>query len=97
MSEEADAFVMLPGGLGTFDETFEIITWRQLHLHDKPILICDVNGSAAPLLALIDAVIANGFARPTRARCMRRRTGSTRCSRASAHWRTTKGEASALL
>jgi uncharacterized protein (TIGR00730 family) len=62
MFELADAFVTLPGGLGTFDETFEILTWRQLKLHDKPILICDVDGSAADLLALIDGSIRDGFA-----------------------------------
>ncbi len=49
MFEAADAFVSLPGGLGTLDETIEIITWRQLRLHAKPILICDVAGSAARL------------------------------------------------
>ena len=42
----ADAFVTLPGGLGTLDETVEVITWRQLRLHDKPILVVDVNGWA---------------------------------------------------
>ena len=60
----ADAFVSLPGGLGTLDETIEIITWRQLRLHDKPILLCDVAGSAKPLLATIDAAIEAGFAPP---------------------------------
>lgn len=64
MFDAADAFVTLPGGLGTLDETIEIITWRQLGLHDKPVLICDVMGSAAPLLAAIEAAIATGFARP---------------------------------
>jgi uncharacterized protein (TIGR00730 family) len=67
MFAEADAFVSLPGGLGTLDETVEIITWRQLGLHDKPILLCDIAGSAAPLLAAIEAAIASGFA-PARAR-----------------------------
>jgi uncharacterized protein (TIGR00730 family) len=62
MFELSDAFVTLPGGLGTFDETFEILTWRQLKLHDKPILICDIDGSAAALLGLIDASIRDGFA-----------------------------------
>ena len=62
MFERADAFVTLPGGLGTLDETVEIITWRQLGLHTKPILLCDVLGSAAPLVAAIEAAIALGFA-----------------------------------
>jgi len=64
MAEEADAFVMLPGGIGTLDETIEIISWRQLRLHDKPIYICDVAGSAAPLVSAIDAAIHRGFAGP---------------------------------
>ena len=67
MFELADAFVTFPGGLGTYDETFEILTWRQLRLHDKPVLICDVAGSAAALLALIEGAIADGFA-PAEAR-----------------------------
>jgi uncharacterized protein (TIGR00730 family) len=62
MFELADAFVALPGGLGTLDETIEIITWRQLKLHDKPILVCDIAGSAAPFAALVEAAIAAGFA-----------------------------------
>ncbi len=62
MFELADAFVALPGGLGTLDEVVEIITWRQLGLHDKPILLCDVANSAAPLLALLEAAITCGFA-----------------------------------
>lgn len=62
MFDLSDAFISLPGGLGTFDETFEILTWKQLRLHDKPILICDVDGSAAALLALIEGSVADGFA-----------------------------------
>ena len=64
MFDRADAFVTLPGGLGTLDETVEIITWRQLRLHTKPILVCDILASAAPLVAAIDTAIAQGFARP---------------------------------
>lgn len=64
MFELSDAAVMLPGGLGTLDETLEMITWRQLRLHDRPIVLCDVAGSAAPLVAAIDAAITAGFARP---------------------------------
>ncbi len=65
MFELSDAFVSLPGGLGTLDETIEIITWRQLGLHDKPVLLCDVAGSVGPLLAAIDAAIASEFAAPS--------------------------------
>jgi uncharacterized protein (TIGR00730 family) len=64
MFELSDAFVSLPGGLGTLDETIEIITWRQLGLHMKPVLICDVAGSAAPLLAVIEGAIDREFAKP---------------------------------
>jgi len=61
MAEEADAFVMLPGGIGTLDETIEIISWRQLRLHDKPIYICDVAGSAARFIAAVEGMVAQGF------------------------------------
>src|SRR6202023_1298832 len=49
MAERADAFVILPGGFGTLDEMFEIVTWRQLGLHDKPILLVDLDGFWQPL------------------------------------------------
>jgi uncharacterized protein (TIGR00730 family) len=65
MFELADAFVMLPGGLGTLDETVEILTWRQLGLHDKPILLCDVAGSSMPLAGAIEAAIRWGLADAT--------------------------------
>ena len=62
MSELADAFAVLPGGLGTLDETFEIITWKQLRLHDKPILLIDVDGYWRPLEHLIKSIVNCGFA-----------------------------------
>jgi hypothetical protein len=62
MFDAAGAFVTMPGGLGTFDETIEITTWRQLALHDKPILICDVAGWAQPYLAAMRAAVDQGFA-----------------------------------
>ena len=46
----ADAFCVLPGGLGTLDETFEIITWKQLGLHDKPVVLVNLDGYWTPLL-----------------------------------------------
>lgn len=64
MFEIADAFAILPGGLGTLDEAFEIITWRQLGLHDKPILLIDSGGYWQPFRALLAHVIDGGFARP---------------------------------
>ncbi|MDE2006360.1 MAG: TIGR00730 family Rossman fold protein [Rhodospirillales bacterium] len=64
MADLADAFVALPGALGTLDETVEILTWRQLGLHGKPVLACDIAGSAAPLAAAIETAIAQGFAAP---------------------------------
>ena len=61
MFDMADAFVTLPGGLGTLDETVEIITWRQLGLHAKPVLLCNAGFWATPLLAALEASIAQGF------------------------------------
>lgn len=63
MFRESDAFAILPGGLGTMDETFEILTWRQLGLHDKPIIIVNEGAYWTPLLHLFDHISANGFAR----------------------------------
>jgi uncharacterized protein (TIGR00730 family) len=62
MFEMADGFVVLPGGLGTLDELIEVTTWKQLQLHAKPVVVIDVAGYWAPLKALIDGVIAGGFA-----------------------------------
>lgn len=67
MFDASQAFVVMPGGLGTFDETIEITTWRQLGLHNKPVLICDVDGWAQPYLTMINTAIAQGFAAPNAA------------------------------
>ena len=64
MFEISDACAVLPGGFGTLDETFEIITWKQIGLHDKPIVLVDSDGYWKPLGALLDHVIGEGFARP---------------------------------
>jgi uncharacterized protein (TIGR00730 family) len=62
MAERADAFAVLPGGIGTLDEMFEIVTWRHLGLHDKPIFLVDVAGYWQPLRALLDHIAAEHFA-----------------------------------
>jgi hypothetical protein len=64
MAEKADAFAVLPGGIGTLDELFEMLSWKQLELHDKLILLVDIGGYWAPLRALLDHIVVNGFARP---------------------------------
>jgi uncharacterized protein (TIGR00730 family) len=64
MAEKADAFAVLPGGIGTLDELFEMLSRKQLELHDKPILLVDIGGYWAPLRALLDHIVVNGFARP---------------------------------
>jgi uncharacterized protein (TIGR00730 family) len=53
----------MPGGFGTLDEAFEMLTWRQLQLHDKPILFLNLDGYWAAFAALVDQFIAEGFAR----------------------------------
>jgi uncharacterized protein (TIGR00730 family) len=75
MFELSDAFVVLPGGLGTLDETVEIVTWKQLDLHDKPVLVVDIAGYWAPLFALVEHAIAEGFAPERARRFFRRVTG----------------------
>jgi uncharacterized protein (TIGR00730 family) len=62
MAERADAFAVLPGGIGTLDETFEIVSWRQLRLHDKPIFLVDIGGYWQPLRGLLDHIVGAGFA-----------------------------------
>lgn len=64
MADAADAFVALPGGVGTFEELFEVLTWTQLGIHDKPVGVLDVAGFYAPLLAFLDSTVAAGFVRP---------------------------------
>lgn len=64
MAKRSDAFVVMPGGLGTLDETFEILTWRQLRFHDKPIILADIAGYWQPLLDLLHRITDQGFADP---------------------------------
>ena len=61
MSDRCDAIITMPGGVGTFDELFEAITWNVLSVHDRPIGVLDVGGYYEPLKALIDHGVDNGF------------------------------------
>ena len=62
MFMNADAIVMLPGGAGSLDEFFEVLTWRQLGLHAKPIILLDIQGYWKPLTVLLRHIVAQGFA-----------------------------------
>jgi len=72
MADLADAFVALPGGIGTFEELFEVFTWAQLGLHRKPLGLLDIAGYYAPLEAMLDHAVEERFLRPeTRAMLVR--------------------------
>jgi uncharacterized protein (TIGR00730 family) len=61
MAELADAFVALPGGVGTLEELFEVLTWQLIGLHDKPVALLDPDGFFDPLVEQLDAVVAAGY------------------------------------
>lgn len=64
MADRADAFIALPGGYGTCDELFEIVTWAQLGIHRKPVGLLNVNGFFTPLLGWLDHVVGEGLLKP---------------------------------
>ncbi|HEX5010493.1 MAG TPA: TIGR00730 family Rossman fold protein [Planctomycetota bacterium] len=70
MAELSDAFVAMPGGYGTLEELFEVVTWAQLGLHDKPIALLNVAGYYDGLLGCIDSAVAEGFIRPEQRRVL---------------------------
>ena len=61
MADRADAFLALPGGFGTCDELFEILTWAQLGIHRKPVALLNVNGFFTPLLVWLDSIVSEGL------------------------------------
>ena len=65
MFMNSDAVVVLPGGAGSLDELFEVVTWRQIGLHTKPVLLLNAEGYWQPVLDMFDHVIAEGFAEPS--------------------------------
>ena len=72
MAELSDGVIVLPGGFGTLDETFEMITWNQLGLVAVPVMFLDVAGYFAPLFDFIDASVSTGFVSPANAALARR-------------------------
>lgn len=70
MAELADGFAALPGGLGTLEELLEVVTWQQLRLHGKPIVLLDVGGFWAGLLGFVDSQVAAGFVPSASRRCL---------------------------
>jgi uncharacterized protein (TIGR00730 family) len=61
MAERADLFIALPGGIGTFEELFEVWTWRQLGYHDKPVGLLNTGGYYDALLQFLQHTVARGF------------------------------------
>ncbi|WP_323001442.1 TIGR00730 family Rossman fold protein [Denitromonas sp.] len=72
MAELSDGFIALPGGLGTFEELFEVLTWAQLGFHGKPIGLLDVTGYYAPLAQMLQNGVAEGFMKPENAELLLR-------------------------
>jgi uncharacterized protein (TIGR00730 family) len=64
MGQKADAFLVLPGGFGTFEEMFEVLTWQALKLHQKPIVLLNINGFYDKLLTFLDHCVAEGMLKP---------------------------------
>jgi hypothetical protein len=64
MSERAAAYIILPGGFGTYDEFLEVVTWKQLGMHDKPIVLLNVEGFFDPLLAQIERAVSERMIKP---------------------------------
>jgi uncharacterized protein (TIGR00730 family) len=64
IGEKADAFIALPGGFGTFEELFEVLAWHTLNIHEKPILLLNINGFYDKLLTFLDHCVTEGMLKP---------------------------------
>jgi uncharacterized protein (TIGR00730 family) len=73
MFDLSDAFVAFPGGFGTMEEIIEMITWKQMGIHGKPIVVANIGGFFDPLLQQFDVAIRHGFARARGQDHLRRR------------------------
>ena len=76
MAELSDGVVVLPGGFGTLDEAFEILTWNQLGIVSTPVVFLDVDGFYSPLLDFVAGVVAAGFVKPEHGELARRATSA---------------------
>ncbi len=85
MADLASAFIALPGGFGTFDELFEVVTWAQIGIHRKPIGLLDVEGYFEPLLALVRHATHEGFIPEGQATLLLRETDPARLLDRMAH------------
>jgi uncharacterized protein (TIGR00730 family) len=86
MAARADAFLALPGGLGTLEELAEVLSWAQLDLHAKPIGLLDVAGYFGPLEAFLDHAVAEGFVAERHRRLLLRATSVDELLAAFAGW-----------
>jgi uncharacterized protein (TIGR00730 family) len=91
MAELADAFIALPGGLGTLEELAEVLSWAQLDLHTKPIGLLDVDGYFAALEAFLDHAVAEGFVAERHRRLLLRDDDIDRLLETFAVWRAPTG------
>jgi uncharacterized protein (TIGR00730 family) len=64
MAEKADAFIVLPGGYGTFEEMFEVLTWQSLRMHSKPVVLLNTAGFYDPMIAFLDHCVVEGVLKP---------------------------------
>ncbi|MBX3400848.1 MAG: TIGR00730 family Rossman fold protein [Gemmataceae bacterium] len=87
MADRADAFIALPGGFGTLEELFEILTWAQLGIHAKPVGLLDVAGFYTPLLAWLDQIVSAGLLKPKHRDLLIVRTDETALLDALNDWR----------
>ena len=89
MADLSDAFLALPGGMGTLEELTETVTWSMLGLHDKPVGLLDVDGYWRPLLAFFDHAVAEGFLRPEQRELVLAEADAERLLARLAAWRPT--------
>lgn len=87
MADQADAFVAMPGGMGTLEELTEVLTWAQLGLHQKPCALLDVAGYWRPLIRLLDHAVEERFLRPDHRRLLLVERGPERLLDRLVRWR----------